>query len=65
MVETNYKTLPVYIRASGTLPLFRKPLKTYLFIRHFNNSNCCEMTDTALEFLFSVIHVLISVYVLD
>ena len=25
------------------------------------NSNCFEMTDTALEFLFSVIHVLISV----
>ena len=28
------------------------------------NSNCFEMTDIALEFLFSVIHVLISVYVL-
>ena len=29
------------------------------------NSNCCEMTDTTLKFLFSVIHVLISAYVLD
>ena len=29
------------------------------------NSNCCEMTDTALEFLYSAMHVLISVYVLD
>ena len=41
--------------------MFRKCLKTYLFI----DSNRCEMTDTALGFLFSIIHILISVYVLD
>ena len=29
------------------------------------NSNCFEMTDIALKFLFCVIHVSISVYVLD
>jgi len=29
------------------------------------NSNCLEMTDIVLEFLFCVIHVLISAYVLD
>ena len=31
-----WNELPVNIRASGTLPMFRKCLKTYLFIRHFN-----------------------------
>ena len=30
------RELPVNIRASGTLSVFRKCLKTYLFIRHFN-----------------------------
>ena len=52
------------IHASGTLCIVGKCLKAYLFIRHFN-SNCFEMTDNALEFHFSAIHVLISVYVLD
>ena len=28
--------LPVHVWASGTLSVFRKCLKTYLFIRHFN-----------------------------
>ena len=28
--------LPVNIRVVGTLSMFRKFLKTYLFIRHFN-----------------------------
>ena len=31
-----WNKLPVNIRASGTLPIFRKYLKTYLFSRHFN-----------------------------
>ena len=31
-----WNELPLNIRASGTLPMFRKYLKTYLFIRHFN-----------------------------
>ena len=31
-----WNELPVNIRASGTLSMFRKRLKTYLFIRHFN-----------------------------
>ena len=31
-----WNELPVKIRASGTLSMFRKCLKTYLFIRHFN-----------------------------
>ena len=31
-----WNELPVNIRASGTLPMFGKCLKTYLFIRHFN-----------------------------
>ena len=31
-----WNNLPVNIRASGTLSVFRKCLKTYLFIRHFN-----------------------------
>ena len=31
-----WNELPVNIRASGTLPIFRKYLKTYLFSRHFN-----------------------------
>ena len=44
--------------------MFRK-FKDIFLLDILNNSNCCEMTDTALEFLFSVIHVLISVYVLD
>ena len=42
-----WNELPVNIRTSGTLSMFRKCLKTYLFIRRFN-SNCFEMTDTAL-----------------
>ena len=29
------------------------------------NSNCFEMMDIALEFICSVMHVLISIYVLD
>ena len=43
----------------------------YIYIQYIYNkyifidSNCCEMTDTALEFHFSVIYVLISAYVLD
>ena len=31
-----WNELPVNIRASGTLSMFRKYLKTYLFSRHFN-----------------------------
>ena len=31
-----WNNLPVNIRAAGTLSRFRKSLKTYLFIRHFN-----------------------------
>ena len=31
-----WNNLPVNIRAVGTLSVFRKYLKTYLFIRHFN-----------------------------
>ena len=31
-----WNELPVNIRASVTLPMFRKCLETYLFIRHFN-----------------------------
>ena len=45
--------------------MLRKCLKTYFLLDILINSNCCEMTDTALKFIFSVIHVLISVYVLD
>ena len=45
--------------------MFRKCLKTYIFLDISINSNCFEMTDIALEFLFSVIHVSINVYVLD
>ena len=61
-----WNDLPVNIQASGTLSVFRKRLKTYLNSKDIIiNSNCCEMTDDALEYLFSVIHVLISVYVLD
>ena len=45
--------LPANMRAAGTLSVFRKSLKTY----------CYEVF--ALKYLFSVIHVLISVYVLD
>ena len=56
-----YYNNAVFIRASETLSMFRKCLKTYFFI----NSNCFEMTDIGSEFNFSVIHVLISVYVLD
>ena len=43
-----WNELPVNIRASGTLAVFRKCLKTYLFIRHLINSNCFEMMDIAL-----------------
>ena len=43
-------------------PRLWNELPVNIFIRHFN-SNCFEMTDIALEFHFSVIHVLISVYV--
>ena len=59
-----WNELPVNIRSSGTLSMFRKCLNTHLFILHFN-SNCFEMTDIALKLSFSTIHVLISVYVLD
>ena len=52
------------IHASGTLCIVGKCLKTYLLDISIN-SNCFEMTDNALEFHFSAIHVLISVYVLD
>ena len=31
-----WNEIPVNIRASGTLSMFRKCLKTSLFIRHFN-----------------------------
>ena len=31
-----WNELTVNIRACGTLPIFRKYLQTYLFIRHFN-----------------------------
>ena len=31
-----WNELPVNIRASGTLSMFRKCLKAYLFTRHFN-----------------------------
>ena len=31
-----WNELPVNIRASGTLSMFRKCLKTYLIIKHFN-----------------------------
>ena len=34
--HSTWNELPVNIRASGTLPMFRKSLKTYLFIKHFN-----------------------------
>ena len=45
--------------------MFRKCLK-HIFLLYISiNSNCFEMTDIALEFLFSVIHDSISVYVLD
>ena len=45
--------------------MFRKCLKHIFLLDISINSNCFEMTDIALEFLFSVIHVSISVYVLD
>ena len=47
--------------------MFRKCLiKGIYFLLDISiNSNCFEMTDNALEFHFSAIHVLISVYVLD
>ena len=45
--------------------MFRKCLNHILLLNISINSNCFEMTDIALEFLFSVIHVSISVYVLD
>ena len=57
--------LPVNILASGTLCMFRKCLKRIFLLDISINSNCFEMTDIALEFLFSVIHVSIIVYVLD
>ena len=34
--EPGYVHSVIGIYASGTLPMFRKYLKTYLFIRHFN-----------------------------
>ena len=41
--------------------MFRKCLKTSFYQTIILiNSNCSEMTDSALEFHFSVIHVLIS-----
>ena len=43
--------------------MFRKCLKIYLFIIHFNYFKCYEMTDTSLEFCLIVIHILISVSV--
>ena len=55
----------VNIRAFGTLSVFRKCLRHIFLLDILINSNCCEMKDPALVFLFSVIHVLISVYVLD
>ena len=39
-----WNVLPLNIHASGTLPMFRKYLKTYLLI----NLNCFEMTHIAL-----------------
>ena len=45
--------------------MFIKSLKHIFLLDISINSNCFEMTDIALEFLFSVIHVSISVYVLD
>ena len=55
------------IHASGTLCIVGKCLKArHIFLLDISiNSNCFEMTDNALEFHFSAIHVLISVYVLD
>ena len=51
------------IHASGTLCIVGK---WHIFLLDISiNSNCFEMTDNALEFHFSAIHVLISVYVLD
>ena len=52
------------IHASGTLCIVGKCLKAYLFIL-FYLLFYFEMTDNALEFHFSAIHLLISVYVLD
>jgi len=50
-----WNNLPVNFRASGTLPIFRKLLKTYLLLDISINLNSFEMTDIALYFLFSVI----------
>ena len=49
------------IHASGTLCIVGKCLKAYLLLDISINSNCFKMTDNALEFHFSAIHVLISV----
>ena len=45
--------------------MFRMCLKHIFLLDISINSNCFEMMDIALECLFSVIHVSISVYVLD
>ena len=45
-----WNVLPVNIRASGTLSVFRKCLKTYLFIRHFK-SNYFERWTLLYNFL--------------
>ena len=53
----------VNIHASGTLCIVGK---WHIFLLDISiNSNCFEMTDNALEFHFSAIHILISVYVSD
>ena len=44
------------IRASGTLSMFGKCLKTYFLLDTSINSYCLQMTDIALEFIFRVIH---------
>ena len=41
------------------------PDNIYVLLDISVNSNCFKMTDFALEFLFSAMHVLFSVYVLD
>ena len=43
-----WKKLPVNIRASWTLPIFRKYLKTYFLLDISININCFELMDIAV-----------------
>ena len=55
----------VKLQRKMEVSMFRKCLNTYFLLDISINSTRFEMMDIALEFPFRVIHVLLSVYVLD